>query len=1131
MIRGRILIASIALGLLGAAAGVARAQQQYAAGEARAPRFWLASSRGEMPIPLDVRRTTVLMRRIAVDLDGVSLSEALAAISARAGLTLVYGDGVVPADKRVHLRAEQITVVGALTDVLADVGVDVVFNARGGATLVPRAALEGVLPATGTITGRVTEAKTGNAVPLAQVSVVGTSLARTSGEDGRYTISGVAAGAHSVTAKRLGYEPMTREVSVADGGSVTADFELVGAISRLAEIVTTVTGGQRRVELGHTVGVINADSLVATAPITSLGDVISGRVAGVEVRYNSGATGSSPSVRIRGINSFTLANDPLLYVDGVRVANSAANLNNFSPYGWTSGRFNDLNPEEIESIEIVKGPSAATLYGTDAANGVILVRTKHGAAGRGSWHAYTELGRLDTPIDFRPAYRSWGKTTAGVVTQCLLTQAAAGTCTIDSVTKWNPFNNAATTPLRVGDRAAYGAQTSGGSASLQYFLSGGYETETGPLQMPKAEQARVSLERGGAAILDEQVHPNGLRKVSLRGSTSAALSSSADVVISTGLTSSSLRVPTTSIFSSGIWSAGYRDANDGWRFGRPGELFAIGAVEKVLHSISSATATWRPFLSVQTRATTGLDFSTTEFDGLQRRGEGPLGVTRDGQRTTQGTNLSIYSADLGATMNRTLRPLVTSRTSLGLQYARSLQRVTSVSATGLAPGSETVVGAAAVSGSEQTVETVVAGGYAEQMIGLNDRLFVTGALRLDGGSAFGKDFSTALYPKISASWLVIDNASRQPSLTSVRLRAAYGASGVQPSAIAALPVIGLSTAIVDGVSVPGGRLTALGNRDLKPERTAELETGADVELWGDRLRLEGTYYLRRSSDALVNVPLAASSGLASRIQNIGATQNQGVEASVNARLVSSSVVAWDVALNGSVNTNRLVHLAPGVQVSQFEGNRNVPGYPLFGLWARPILGFQDLNGDGLITQNEITVGDSLAFFGSAFPRDAVGVSSSASILDNRVRIATQLDYRGGYKTRDLMEITSCAAFAVCRAVNDPKAPLDAQAYAVARRTPALGSTSAGYTIDGSYLRWRELSLTYVGSPSVARRLRSKTASVTLAGRNLGVWTRLPSGVDPEAMSTPAIPSVIDAILLNPAAPPSRYFIVRLNLGL
>src|SRR5436190_18892092 len=259
----------ISLALL-ALAPLAAAQELADSTAGRGPRFLLAAALH--PVPVDVSRTPVLRQRLSLDLGDVPLKEALTAIAQQSGLDLVYSDDVLPVGARVSLRADGITVVAALTDVLTDADVDVVFSRNGRAALVPRAKA-GVLD-TGSVRGRVTDAKTGQPVSNATVLIEQTRFGARTDEDGRYRITGVPGGTYTVTARRLGYQRVAQSVTTS-GGEVVLDFSLAVLPTTRDEIIVTVTGAQRRVAVGSVIGTSPADSLMRTAPVTILADLIS----------------------------------------------------------------------------------------------------------------------------------------------------------------------------------------------------------------------------------------------------------------------------------------------------------------------------------------------------------------------------------------------------------------------------------------------------------------------------------------------------------------------------------------------------------------------------------------------------------------------------------------------------------------------------------------------------------------------------------------------------------------------------------------------------------------------------------------------------------------------------------------
>ncbi len=245
----------------------------------------------------------------------------------------------------------------------------------------------------GTIGGRVTDKASGQPLVGARVGVVGTALGVQTNADGRYMLANVKAGQVTVRVSAIGYGAATEAVIVSAGAPV------------VQEVVVTATGDQAKREMGNQVSRLTAESLVANAPIADFNDLLTSRAPGVSV-FESPITGAEARVRIRGANSLSLSNEPIYYIDGVRMESSTGS-SSIGIGGTNPSRVNDINPEEIESIEIVKGPSAATLYGTDAVNGVIVIRTKRGRAGPSRWNVYSEGGIIQDYNQWPNAFRGW----------------------------------------------------------------------------------------------------------------------------------------------------------------------------------------------------------------------------------------------------------------------------------------------------------------------------------------------------------------------------------------------------------------------------------------------------------------------------------------------------------------------------------------------------------------------------------------------------------------------------------------------------------------------------------------------------------------------------------------------------
>ena len=268
------------------------------------------------------------------------------------------------------------------------------------------AAFPAIAQAQGTIAGRVTDAVTGQPITQARVVVIGTALVTQTSAEGRYVLVAVPAREVNVQVTAIGYGASSRALTVESGASVTADFALTLRPFSLDEIVVTATGDQARKELGHQVATIRADSLVLEgAPASSLTELLAKKAPGVQVQYGN-ITGTESRIRIRGTSSLSLSNEPIYYIDGIRMESSTGS-SSIGIGGSIPSRVGDINVEEIESMEIVRGPSAATLYGTDAANGVIVIRTKRGIAGAPKWTVYSELGVLNDRNPWPIAYRGW----------------------------------------------------------------------------------------------------------------------------------------------------------------------------------------------------------------------------------------------------------------------------------------------------------------------------------------------------------------------------------------------------------------------------------------------------------------------------------------------------------------------------------------------------------------------------------------------------------------------------------------------------------------------------------------------------------------------------------------------------
>jgi hypothetical protein len=414
-------------------------------------------------------------------------------------------------------------------------------------------------------------------------------------------------------------------------------------------------------------------------------------------------------------------------------------------------------------------------------------------------------------------------------------------------------------------------------------------------------------------------------------------------------------------------------------------------------------------------------------------------------------------------------------------------------------------------------------------VNLRERLFLTAALRSDRNSAFGANFSTVFYPKFSASWIISDEPffSAPAFLDQLRFRAAYGASGVQPTTLAAVQYFSGTAALGESGERPALVFSSLGNPDLKPERSTELEAGVDGRFWNSRISTELTFYNKVSRDALIErvLPPSVGTGTTIRFENLGEVRNRGWEALINAQLLQSRAFGWDVTINGSTNSNELVSLGGVPPIIQSSTLRQVEGFPLNGWWSRRLVSFEDKDNNRIITLDEIVVSDEPEFHGYSAPRHEVSVINGFDFWQRRLRLSGMVDYKGGHLVYNNSERIRCSSRNNCQGLIDPNASLFEQARTVAVREHA-SRTVAGFFEEGDFLRLRELSLAFTPEGEWIRRLLpTRSVTATLAARNLGIlWTKY-TGVDPEAFGTTGdAPSSFQAF-----APPT-YFTFRLSLG-
>lgn len=981
------------------------------------------------------------------------------------------------------------------------------------------------------ITGRVTEREGGGPIEGAQIRIDGTTFGTISQADGRYTITRIQPGTYQLRVIRLGYLSNAQSVTVRASEAATADFVLSRAPYQIEGVVTTATGQQLTRELGNSIAKIETAKLVQEQPITQLQDVLNGRTAGVTLIASSGTVGGGARVRVRGLSSASLSNDPLVIIDGVRIeqgspAMTAPGFGGAYIGGGRPNFLNNINPEEIESMEIVKGPSAATLYGTQSANGVIVITTKKGRQSAPRWQLFGGGGISQNTFDYGGQY--YNKPVTGTAS-CTLAREASGACTVAQQFSRNLLMDEETSPFSTGTRQNYGAQVSGGTEALRYFVAGSWEHEIGVLQMPGSEIDSLRRVRGTSDIPRWQRLPNQLAKSSLRGNFGMPIWGNGELQLSSGFVSSSNLLPQTGdnlygVIGSGLFGTANPAAASAWGFAPPRQAFARGTTRDVRQFINSATASWRPRDWLTTRGTLGLDYMNWQDAGLIRSGEGCTfcGQEWQGLRAINRYNNERYSLDASATASRQFFADFNSKTAVGVQWNRDGRFATFNSGTILPPGGSTIDAGAQRASGEQTTEFVTLGVYLEEQIGWRDKLFVTAAVRRDQNSAFGQDFGAVIYPKATLSWVVRERPDAR-WINNFRPRIAWGESGQQPGANAAITFLSPVTATLLGQESPAVTFGALGNSNLKPERSRELEGGFDFATLRNRVTLQLTYYDKRTQDAIVQRDIAPSQTAGAAVfDNVGVVSNKGLEVSLNTRVLDYNSLQFDTQVEATWNRNELVSLAEGIRPFGGFGYQNAPGRPLFAHYWPTMTGFNDANGDGIIVPSEVTTTSGAVYGGPSVPTRTISLNNTLGLLRNSLRINGLLDFRGGNVIHQISDGFACALGPNnCADIHVKGTPLERQARAV-----IAGRALGAYWEKGDFIRLREVSASYTLPRGLNSLLRTREASFVLSGRNLWLWTKEFTGADPESQTTGTDATPYSFVQL--AQP--RYVTFRVNLS-
>ena len=920
-----------------------------------------------------------------------------------------------------------------------------------------------------TVTGRVTD-ETGRPLPSAQVLIEGTTIATGVDESGAYRLV-IAEPRPGMTllVRSIAYKP-ERQIITQTSGTFTRDFQLTRDVLALSQVVVTATRVEaERSTLGTTIATVDGEEL-ARAGAPQIDAALSGKVSGVLVQQASGTPGGGTSVRIRGLSTLSRSAEPLYIVDGVIVDNSSNQLVDLG--GYSSNRLADLDPNEVERIEIVKGAAAAALYGSRANDGVVQIFTKRGRPGalrinhRLSWQSDDVERRVavnEAPID------------------------AAG----NPVTRRDYQDDI----FRSAGRIASTLSLSGGDQQTSFFLSGSVEDQDGVIRSTnyRRQNLRLNLDRA----LGERF------KV---GVSTAYITSDANVTPNGGLVFN-LGVLTSFLFQpnsynlypdpvTGQFPPGFSLANPlemiaNWRAPQEVDRF-IGGLHLTAYPLERFTVAYR-----------------LGYDGYTQNAQ--IFIPRGSSAPPIPTGLAISATDRARLLNSDLDlSYVTNwgaRLKLthgaGMNWQRQEHDIVTARAEDLALLTQIVQGSRQFS-TESRDDRRTLGFYGQEQIALDERLFLTGSLRSDASSAFGSDVRQQWFPKVGLALNMSEYGFWQPFTrfaNTFRLRGGFGYSGGQPA--------GSFDRFSNYVFEPSGDRSGIvnslqqGNEQLKPERARELEVGTDMELLGGRVGLELTYFDKLVSDLILPKTVRPSSGFIQQLANVGELENQGIELLLRSFNIRHPSLTWNTTVTYASNDPVVTKVSDGGAFfipESFSTIRVAAGEPPGHFFGTTYV--RDANGN-ILTSTGVPIADAtgtITGIPAIGPRTIIGNPNPDAYwsLINDIGIGRPFNFRiqfDGVSGGDIFNfdrrLLETPVFGSGKAFEAELIGEVPRGYFQARR-----SIFEEYMEDGSWVKLRELSISYSLPAALARRFRAQSAQISLIGRNLKTWTDY-TGWDPE----------------------------------
>ncbi len=783
------------------------------------------------------------------------------------------------------------------------------------------------------IQGRVT-GPAGESLASAQITIPAFNLGTLTGSDGTYTLTVPAArveeGEVTLQARLIGYRIQTAEIQLRPGAQITQNFTLQLDPIRLDEIVATGQGLQQiRRRLGSTLNTVSSEEVVQSQE-TNVVAALAGKAPNVEVTSSAGDPGAGAFIRIRGSNTLSGGNQPLFVVDGTPISNSSATIESTVAGTVYQNRAADLNPEDIQSIEILKGPAASAIYGAAGANGAVLITTKSGSRDMATQATLKTTYSFDEVTQLQPLHQRFAR---GLADPANPTQNLAASLPYSWGPELDCYPNCrlgtdvfdhASEAFETGNRFTGDLTLAGGADQTTWYLSGGYSTHDAHIVGPHG------LDKLTARLKGSQMFGEGL---TLGGN--FAYTQQRGQLVQTGSNISGLLLAayrTPPEFN----NLPYLDPETGfhrsYRTPNPTSLASgrgydnpfwianeIDNQSDVDRTFGNVRADWSPLDWLSFQYTLGADYYTD-----QRFTVFPKSSSDFPNGRVVRADLTEFNVDhsLLATGSHTFTDQISGTLTVGQNLRHEEFRRFQVNGQTLIFGTDQLDFTIDRIPNEFFSKVRTEGYFATGELDLYDQLFLSGGLRMDASSTFGgEDVERFFYPQASVAWefTQLEGLRDNGVLDYGKLRVAYGVAGKAPPVYSNVSSF-QTTTITDGWLSPNGLETiysglegvvsqgAQGNEGIEPERTWEAEGGVDLAFLDSRVSVGATYYYQRTEDAILFLPVAPSTGFTSRPQNGAEFQNKGIELTLDVNPVRMERFRWDVSAQWAKNDSEVLEL-------------------------------------------------------------------------------------------------------------------------------------------------------------------------------------------------------------------------------